>query len=155
MIYETWCITCERLELDKIEEQDLGEHEKSELKRKIKKYKYVGETGRSAYERGWEHLNDLAQLRTSSHMLKHCIGVHENSDMGDIKFGMKVIQYSKSSFERQIRESVQIQAERKDHHLLNSRSEYNRCSVPRLSAQMGDSEHYERTRRRKEMGRQD
>ena len=141
LIYETWCITCERLELDKIEEQDLGEHEKTELKRKIKKYKYVGETGRSAYERGWEHLNDLAQLRTSSHMLKHCIGVHENSDMGEIQFGMKVIQYSKSSFERQIRESVQIQAERKDHHLLNSRSEYNRCSVPRLSAQMGDSEY--------------
>ena len=65
---ETWCITCKRLDLDKIKEQDLDKHEKSELKRKIKKHEYVGEIGHSAYERRWEHLNDLAQLRTSSHM---------------------------------------------------------------------------------------
>ena len=141
LVYETWCITCENMEFDKIEELELGEQQKNEMKRKVKKYKYVGETGRSAFERGWEHLNDLAQLRTSSHMLKHCVGVHEDKDMGDIVFGMKVIQYSKSSFERQIRESVQIQAERKDHYLLNSRTEYNRNSLPRLCAQIGDGEY--------------
>ena len=30
-----------------------------------------------------------------------------------------------------------------NHHLLNSRSEYNRCSLPRLSAQIGEGEYSE------------
>ena len=118
----------------------IKEKEKTDLKRKIKKHKYVGETGRSSFERGWEHLNDLATLKSSSHMLKHCITHHENQDMGQVRFGMKVIQYSKSSFERQIRESVQIQYERKEHNILNSRSEYNRCSLPRICTQVGEGQ---------------
>ena len=80
----------------------------------MKKYKYIGETSRSAFERGWEHLNDLAQLRTSSHMLKHIEGVHPDQDISDIKFGMEVIKYT-----RQVRESVLIQEERNHHSLLN------------------------------------
>ena len=61
--------------------------------------------------------------------------------MNEVKFGMKVVQYSKSSFERQIMESVIIQNERKEHYLLNSRTEYNRCSLPRLCTQVGDGEY--------------
>ena len=74
-------------------------------------------------------------------MLKHCITQHENKSMSKIKFGMKVLQYSKSSFERQIRESVQIQYERKEHHILNSRSEYNSCSLPRICTQVGEGQY--------------
>ena len=107
----------------------------------MKKYKYIGETSRSAFERGWEHLNDLAQLRTSSHMLKHIEGVHPDQDMSDIKFGMEVIKYTHTSFDRQVRESVLIQEERNHHSLLNSRTEYNRCSLPRLCTQIGESEY--------------
>ena len=50
-----------------------------------------------------------------------------------------MLKYTKSAFERQILESVQIQANR-HHHLLNSRSEYNRCAVPRLACKLGDKE---------------
>ena len=50
---------------------------------------------------------------------------------------MKVIKYHKSSFERQIHESVMIQASRAKHNIMNSRSEYNRCTVPRLGVKMG------------------
>ena len=36
-------------------------------------------------------------------------------------------------------ESVIIQEER-HHHILNSKSEYNRCSLPRLTAKLGEKE---------------
>ena len=50
---------------------------------------------------------------------------------------MKVIWYAKTSFERQIHESVEIQ-ENRHHHLLNSRSEFNRCALPRMMCKLGD-----------------
>ena len=104
-MYETRCLTCDKNENDTINGMDIEE--------------YIGETSRSAFERGWEHLNDLAQLRTSSHMLKHIEGVHPDQDMSDIKFGMEVIKYTHTSFDRQVRESVLIQEERNHHSLLN------------------------------------
>ena len=73
----------------------------------------MGESSRSAYERGWEHINDMAQLKSSSHMLKHTVGVHQNEDMEKVHFGMRVHKFTTSSFERQIRESVVIQTQRK------------------------------------------
>ena len=72
-------------------------------------------------------------------MLKHVVEMHSNEDMDTIRFGIKIVKYAKSSFERQILESVEIQANR-HHHLLNSRSEYNRCAVPRLTCKLGDKE---------------
>ena len=83
-----------------IEDMEIDEKEKIELKNKIVQYKYIGETSRSAYERGWEHLNDLAGLKSTSHMLKHVVSTHQDQDMGEIEFGMKVLKYTQSSFER-------------------------------------------------------
>ena len=140
LVYETRCLTCERKELKRIEELDIENKEKDVLKAKIKQYKYIGETSRSSYERSWEHLNDMAQLRNTSHMLKHAIGVHPDEDMSEVQFGMRVLKFTQSSFERQILESVIIQSERTDHVLLNSRTEYNRCSLPRLCTQIGEQE---------------
>ena len=143
IVYETRCLTCQETEQDKINNMDITEHEKRELNKKIKLFKYIGESSRSTFERGWEHLNDMAQLRTSSHMLKHALTEHREQDMGELKFGMHILRTCKSSFERQIHESVVIQQERKYHHILNSRSEYNRCSLPRLSTQVGENEYKE------------
>ena len=74
-------------------------------------------------------------------MLKHAVGANAGEDMSAVQFSINVLRYCKSSFERQILESVIIQDERKNHHILNSRSEYNRCSLPRLCTQVGDSEY--------------
>ena len=56
-----------------------------------------------------------------------------------MKFRMEVIKFTRTSFERQILESVCIQ-QNTQHNLLNSRSDYNRCSLPRLSTRLGDKE---------------
>ena len=53
---------------------------------------------------------------------------------------MRVLRYTRTSFERQIYESVLIQENRSHHHLLNSKSEYNRCAIPRLTMKLGDRE---------------
>ena len=141
VVYETRCLTCQEEQEQEIENMDLEEQEKRELIKKIKLYKYVGETSRSSFERGWEHVNDMAQLKNSSHMLKHVLLNHKEQDMEHVKFGMKILRTCKSSFERQIYESVTIQQERLEHHVLNSRSEYNRCSLPRISAQIGEQDY--------------
>ena len=99
-------------------------------------YKYIGETAKSAYERGANHLYDRKNLDLGSHMLKHALEHHREEDPNEVKFHMKVLSYHKSSFERQINEAVKIQYNR-ENHILNSKAEYNRSSIPRLGVKMG------------------
>ena len=141
VVYETKCQTCEdrdRKKIDDIEETDTKEKEK--MKESIKVYKYIGESARSVYERSREHLSDLDQLKPCSHLLKHILDKHENEDQKDITFSLRVLKYCHSSFERQILESVLIQRER-GHNLLNSKAEYNRSAVPRLTTKIGEKQY--------------
>ena len=143
LVYETWCISCEEAAIKVIKEQ--GEESKEtekETRRKIdniQQYKYIGESCRSVFERGFEHTNDLEQLNPKSHMLRHCIEIHQGEPLEKIEFGIKVVQYTRTSFERQILESVKIQLNR-NHHILNSKSEYNRCALPRLATKIGEND---------------
>ena len=109
------------------------------------KYLYVGETCRSAYERGFEHLNDIKQIKPSSNMLKHLIDQHEHENFADVEFRMEVLSFSRTAYERQIMEAVEIQLHRNDNHLLNSRAEFNRSAIPRLGLKLGDKEYKERS----------
>ena len=86
------------------------------------------------YERAWEHVNSRDKLHTDSHMLKHILDKHRDCKMNEVEFGIRVLKFVRTSFERQIMESVLI------HHIMNSKSEYNRCSLPRLTAKMGERE---------------
>ena len=72
-------------------------------------------------------------------MLKHVLDMHENENE-KIEFVIRMIKFTRSSFERQILESCLIQEQRKKHHILNSKAEYNRCAVPRLMTKIGDKE---------------
>ena len=82
----------------------------------------------------------MEQLQTSSHMLKHALEHHgDEVDMRKIEWGVKVLRFTRSAFERQVIESVLIQ-ENRFHYILNSKSEYNRCSLPRLTAKLGERE---------------
>ena len=140
LVYETWCETCLRVEEDKIEKEEITEKEKEEKKRSIMRYKYIGETARSAYERGLEHRDGYEKLDEDNHMIKHVANHHRDMKLEDIKFGMKVLKYTNSAMERQILESVKIQEEKVKHYILNSKAEYSRCTLPRLTARMGEEE---------------
>ena len=149
IVYETRCITCENRAVKAIEEKfgaiDIeNEPEKEKAKNeeisKIRLYKYIGETGKSAFERGNQHQSDKDQLKPNSHLLKHYIDKHENEDINGIEFGMKIRFKARSAFERQVMESVLIQQDLQRHNILNSKSEYNRCALPRLTTKIGDKE---------------
>ena len=60
--------------IDKMENKT--DKEKKEMKKNISLFKYVGESSRSLYERGWEHEHDKNQLNIKSHMLRHIIQEH-------------------------------------------------------------------------------
>ena len=92
LVYETWCETCVRKEIQEIDkEEDLDEKERMERIKRIKKYKYVGESSRSAYERGLEHQDGLEKLDENNHMMKHVASHHQDMELEEVKFGMKVV----------------------------------------------------------------
>ena len=106
-------------------------------KSEIKLHKYVGESSRSFYERGLEHERDLTEMKPQSHMLKHYFEQHSEEKLEEMEFGGRIVRQCRSAFNRQIGESVEIQ-NNKNHFLLNSKSEYNRCALPRLSSKLGE-----------------
>ena len=142
ILYETWCETCK--DRDEKRAEEAGDDPED-----ISLFKYIGESSRSGYLRDKNHQDDARLLSTSSHMLKHFLTEHMNENPRDMIFRMKILCFKRSAFERQIHESVVIQQNRK-HHLLNSKSEFNRCSLPRLTDKMGTTEMDEMTRVRKE-----
>ena len=91
--------------------------------------------------RAAEHLADLKNLSPTSHLLKHILDRHDEEEVESIRFGIRIVKYTRTPFERQILESVKIQQERQNHFLLNSRAEYNRCAIPRLSSKIGEKEY--------------
>ena len=80
-------------------------------------------------------------MSTDSHMMKHLMENHREEDHDKIKFRMRVLKYHCSAYEIQIHESVAIQNPRQHHHILNSRADYNRCALPRLTLQIGEKDY--------------
>ena len=136
IVYMTWCQTCYDNDVEKLE----GSKEEIEDKKKrIKYHLYIGESSRSAFERGSEHLAGIKRLMSSNHFLKHLVDKHKNEDWDKIEMRMKIMTTHRKAFERQIHEAVLIQ-EYRHHFLLNSKAEYNRSALPRLGLKMGDKE---------------
>ena len=97
------------------------------MKKEIKesrdfKVKYVGESGRSGYERGKEHVSDYVNFEETSHLLKHYILYHQK-DMKpeEMEYGMRVKETFHTAIERQVAEAVSISTEKgKGKTLMNS-----------------------------------
>ena len=89
-----------------------------EQKRMARRFIYIGETNMSVYERGLEHQNDVPACKTSSHMLRHLLAVHEEEEQEweQIEFGMRIIKNTRTAFERQILESDNSEDEKQQHH---------------------------------------
>ena len=94
---------------------------------------YVGESSRSLYERSKEHEKDRNDEQEESHQLKHWVLDHPELDAPP-KFKFKLISSFADPLTRQISEAVRI--EQRGELILNSKSEFNRCRVPRLKIDM-------------------
>ena len=131
--YKTVCLKCKENFLKKEEAEEGSADDTEAAKEPLKTY--YGETHCSAYERGTQHGRDYISKKEDSHMFKHFSDKHSNEKIEDVRFGMSVIKQHFSSFSRQVMESVLIFS---DPHVMNSKSMYNRCQVPRLSVMVGD-----------------
>ena len=121
--------------LEKRPPQDVQKKER-EKKEKRKDYivKYVRETGRSGYERGQEHSRDFENCEETSHMLKHYLIYHKNMKRNEMRFGMRLRSSFRSPLDRQVGEAIAIDREsRKGTVIMNSKSEYNRCTIARIN----------------------
>ena len=95
---------------------------------------YTGESSRTMFCRGREHLEALKGMKDDSPLWKHCLNTHN----GEIqKFEMKLLRCHKSAFERQIHEAVYIQMGHRD-ITLNSKSEWNGDRIPRIVLEVKD-----------------
>ena len=91
---------------------------------------YIGETSRCIGERGREHWRDFKQCRDDSHIWKHHI-LHHGGE-GQPTFLLRPVQYFNSALTRQIAEAVRI-GRLGEGVVLNSKSEFNRCKLGRLT----------------------
>ena len=140
ILYEIRCLSCEEKMIEKINDEITDEEMKTEKLRNMKTPVYIGESSRSAYERGYEHLDKLATLSSSSHMLRHMVMEHQNMDMSEVKWGMFVTAFKRTAFERQISEAVKIRQAASSKIVLNSRSEWNQSALPSLVTRIGNKE---------------
>ena len=91
---------------------------------------YVGESGRSLSERAGEHHHDAVTLKEDSHILKHWQEHHGDQDQHPA-FHFKIIGSFQDALTRQVSEAVRIDL--RGGGVLNSKSEYSRCKLPRLT----------------------
>ena len=94
---------------------------------------YIGESSRTAFLRGSEHLDDLRKKSEKSPLWKHCVDEHAGEK---VNFSMKVTRGHKTPLTRQIQESVEIENSTAN-ILMNSKCEYNGSRIPRVVIEVG------------------
>ena len=101
-------------------------------------YRYTGTTARSLHERGAEHFKSFMDKdQEKSVMFKHSLDKHGGNF---VEFNMKIVKKHYSAFSRLVHEAVRIDRNSRDANImsLNSKSEYGRGHLPRLTIE--DSE---------------
>ena len=96
---------------------------------------YVGETGRTLFERAGEHLEDAANKKESSHIYKHWALNHPDLPTQP-EFCFTVIKTHKTPLDRQVHEAVKIAADGS----LNSKCEFRQNHIKRLSVSLTSRE---------------
>ena len=95
---------------------------------------YIGESSRSLYERGKEHWRGHRTKAEDSHLYKHQ-ELHHGGQTPN--FPLRPIKFLNTALRRQIYEAVLIQRLGEE-VVLNSKGEYNRCTVGRLTLNTED-----------------
>ena len=97
---------------------------------------YWGETARTAFERGEEHLEGLRNKYEKNSLWKHSVLYHEGTLTRE-DLVMKVVERHKSPLSRQIHEGVELEMNSAG-IILNSKSEWNHSKIPRIRIEVGE-----------------
>ena len=98
------------------------------------KAEYTGESSRTPYLRGREHLDGLEKRKEDNALWKHCAQVHQGRE---VKFKMRVLRSHRTPMSRQIQEAVEIENSKAD-ILMNSKGEWNGSRIPRIVIEVGE-----------------
>ena len=90
---------------------------------------YVGESARSIFERAGEHWKSYEKRNPDSHIWKHHLIHHKGEGEPEMRF--KVLGNFRTALSRQIAEAIRIR--RRGTVVLNSKGEYDRCRIHRLT----------------------
>ena len=133
LVYENVCLNC-----------NPGAGSKGELKgvRDDIPTLYVGETSRTVFERSKEHWEAWRSRKEESHIRKH--QELEHGGESTPRFMMRVVKHYRTALSRQVGEAVRIGRRGGAGMILNSKSEYNRCKIPRLVIEEVDEEQQEK-----------
>ena len=125
VLYENVCATCVPSAGSKkdMKEEDLNTSQPAV---------YVGETSRSLAERTREHWASYRGRKEDSHILKHQQIAHNDSSPN---FIMRMVGTYKTALGRQVGEAVRIRRRGGATGILNSKTEYSRCHIPRLQVE--------------------
>ena len=93
-----------------------------------KKSRYYGETSKTPYLRGLEHIENRKDEKEDSVLLKHDVTYHEGNPA---IYYMEMDKRFTKPLQRQIREIVMIDMS-KDDVLMNSKGEWNSSRIPRV-----------------------
>ena len=109
MVYRITCLQCEK-------EGVRGE--------------YWGETARTGYERGEEHLAGLESRYEKNSLWKHS-HIHHGGTLEKEKLKMEIVESHRSPLNRQVHKGVELDINGAD-IIMNSKSEWNHCRIPRI-----------------------
>ena len=98
------------------------------------KAEYTGESSRTMYLRGKEHLDGLVKKNEKNALWKHCAQVHGGRQ---VKFTMKIVRSHKTPFTRQVQEGVEIDNSTAN-IIMNSKGEWNGSRIPRVVIEVGE-----------------
>ena len=90
----------------------------------------MGESSRSGYERGMNHLDDYKARHEDSHMWGHAL-THHGGRM-DLQFKFVIVKTFQKALTRQISEAVRTRKRGED-LILNKKGVFNRCALPELA----------------------
>ena len=125
LVYENVCLACN---------PGVEPGKKWEQKDEGEPSLYVGETSRSIQERSKEHWSGLRSKSEKNHIWKHQMLAHGGSQ--EPNFLMMPVKYHRTALARQVGEAVRIRRRGGEGALLNSKGEYNRSHIPRLTIQV-------------------
>ena len=106
-----------------------------ECRRQKIEVEYVGETARTCYERGDQHLRDLIGKVTGKPLWEHAREEHR----GEVRrewYKMTLVKKHQTALQRQIREALSIEGSAAD-VVLNKKCEWNGSRIPRLRVEVG------------------
>ena len=98
---------------------------------------YVGESSRSIFERAGEHWKSYEKRNTDSHIWKHHL-IHHGGE-GEPEMRFKIVGNYRTALSRQIAEAIRIR--KRGTSVLNSKGEYDRCRIHRLTIGKEESSH--------------